>query len=84
MSSKAKEEVRKLIGEATSHHNDGWVMAGAKKELTEIYNIIQNFLKKDATADYAEEPYIYESPDGEKVYRRKRGAPNSTKELIKD
>ena len=29
MSSKAKEEVRKLIGEATSHHNDGWVMAGA-------------------------------------------------------
>ena len=86
MESKARSEVIKLMTEAMSHHNDGYVMAGAKKELTEIYEMLQNFLDKDAnveTADYSDEPYIYESPDGEKVYRRKRGAPKSTRKLIK-
>lgn len=83
--SKARDEVQKLIAEASSQHNDGWVMAGAKKKLTEIYEMIQNFLNKDATtikADSSDE-WIYESPDGQKVYRRKSGAPHDTRELIK-
>ena len=80
MSSKAKEEVRRLIGEATSHHNDGWVMAGAKEELTEIYDIIQKFLNTDAKDTNADK-YIYESPDGGKtIYRRKFG--EDEKEIV--
>ena len=82
MESKARSEVIKLMTEAMSHHNDGYVMAGAKKELTEINEMIGNFLLQD-TRDLSAEPYIYESPDGEKVYRRKRGAPHNTRELIK-
>ena len=86
MDTKAKSEVRKVIAEATNNHNDGYVMAGYKEELREIYNIIGKFLFKDTRdldADFSDEPYIYESPDGVKVYRRKRGAPHNTRELIK-
>jgi hypothetical protein len=70
-----KDEVRRLMGEATSHHNDGWVMAGAKEELTEIYNMIQKFLNTDARDISADkDKWIYESPDGGKtIYRRKFG-----------
>ena len=90
MDSKAKSEVRKLMAEATNNHNDGYVMAGYKKELKRIYELIENFLFKDARdldANSDElnlsDDWIYESPDGEKIYRRKSGAPHNTRELIK-
>ena len=77
-----KDEVRRLMGEATSHYNDGWVMAGAKEELTEIYNMIHKFLNTDARDISADkDKWIYESPDdGKTVYRRKFGM--DEKELV--
>ena len=78
-------EVQKLIAEATDHHNDGYVMAGYKEELKNVYELIGKFLNKDAgdlIANTSDE-WIYESPDGKKVYRRKSGAHPSTRELIK-
>ena len=86
----AIEQVRHMMGEATDHHNDGYVMAGYKKELKRIYELIGNFLfaearDLDANSDELNLPsgWIYESPDGKKIYRRKSGEPFNTRELIK-
>jgi len=77
----AIEQVRHMMGEATDHHNDGYVMAGYKKELKRIYELIGNFLFADAKDLNAGE-YIYESPDGGKtIYRRKSGD-YENKELV--
>ena len=35
------KRINNMIAEATSHHNDGWVMAGYKAELKKIYDRIQ-------------------------------------------
>ena len=38
------EEVKKMVYESKSHHNDGWVMKGYKDKLKEIYYYIENEL----------------------------------------
>jgi len=79
MNKTARDEVQKLISEASDHHNDGYVMAGFKEELKRIYEQIGKFLFSDARDLKAVNPnlnkeYIYESPDGGKtIFRRTRG-----------
>ena len=88
MNKAARDEVQKLIAEASDHHNDGYVMAGFKEELQRIYEQIGNFLFSDARDLKAVNPnlneeYIYESPDrGKTIYRREFG--KSEREVIKD
>ena len=45
---KSKEEIlrlcRGMMAAATDHHNDGWVMAGYRDDLKEIYDVLGKFL----------------------------------------
>ena len=51
---KTIDEVRQMIVEVNNPRNDGYVVAGIKKELQEIYNLIQRKVPelKDADIEY--------------------------------
>ena len=51
---KSKEEIlrlcRGMMAAATDHHNDGWVMAGYKNDLKEIYDTLGKMLLEDSAS----------------------------------
>jgi len=72
--------------EATSGHNDGWIMGHYRDKLLAVRDYINNLLRDPVTptpdtcetykpSDRQNKTFIYESPDGgQTVYRRKAGS----------